>query len=214
MLKVNSFSTKGAKLTDVSLPKEWEAKDNIALLAQAIRVYTDRSHPGLAKVQTRDTVKRTKKKLYSQKGTGGARHGSRKAPIFVGGGVAHGPTGVKRELTLPVAMKRRATAVAMTQAVKEKRVIAADLGFAKTLETQNFMKKVLQNQNKRTTFVVGHKSEVTRFLRNIRNSKVVRMTDLNAFEIFFGGNIILDKNLFKEEKKETKAVKVKREIKI
>jgi large subunit ribosomal protein L4 len=206
MLKVNSYSIKGTKLADVTLPKEWEAKDNSALIAQAVRVYINRMHPSLAKAQTRDTVKRTKKKLYSQKGTGGARHGSRKAPIFVGGGVAHGPTGVKRELSLPLSMRRRATAIAMTAAVSEKRVIAASFEFKKTSETQNFVKKVIETKNPRITFVVKDNNwDEIKTLRNMKNSRTIKFSDLNAYEIFFGGNIILDSSIFgKTEKKETK----------
>src|SRR5258706_10458898 len=152
MLKVNSYSSKGTKLTTtVTLPKEWEAKMNRALLAQAIRVYIDRLHIGEAYTKGRGEINRTTKKWYKQKGTGGARHGARSAPIFVGGGVAHGPKGISRTLTLPTAMKRKATAIAMTQAVKDARVIAGELNFAKTNETQKLIDKVLEKKYKKET---------------------------------------------------------------
>jgi large subunit ribosomal protein L4 len=201
MLKVNSYSAKGIKLADIALPKEWESEMNSSLLAQAVRVYTDRAHAGLRKAQTRAEVKRTTKKIYSQKGTGGARHGSRRAPIFVGGGVAHGPRPVSRELNLPLKMRRKATAVAMTEAVKDDRIVAASLDFGKTGEAQKFIDKVLKGKKGKVTFVIDRKSEVVRFLRNIKNVGVINMKDLNAYEIFFGGNIVLDKKIFMKEKK-------------
>src|SRR5258708_19285930 len=91
MLKVDRYSTKGIKGTAVTLPKEWEVKLVPKLLAQAIRVYDDRSHVGFAKTQGRGEVNRTTKKLYKQKGRGGARHGARSPPIFFRGGFTHHP---------------------------------------------------------------------------------------------------------------------------
>ena len=67
MLKVNSYSVKGTKLAQVTLPKTLEEKENLVLLAQAVRVYEDRTHPGLAKAKTRAEVLRTKKSFTSKK---------------------------------------------------------------------------------------------------------------------------------------------------
>lgn len=64
-------------------------------LAQALRVYLSNERQATSKTKSRGEVARTKKKLYKQKGTGGARHGARSAPLFVGGGVAHGPKGIE-----------------------------------------------------------------------------------------------------------------------
>jgi large subunit ribosomal protein L4 len=200
MLKIDAYSAKGTKLTTgVTLPKEWEEKMNSALLSQAIRVYTDRAHFGLHRAQTRSDVNRTTKKVYKQKGTGGARHGARSAPIFVGGGVAHGPTGLARVLTLPIVIKRKATGIAMTQAVKDKRVIAGDLDFKKTNDTNKFVEKVIGKKQPRVLFVTKKENlKVVKFIRNIKNVKAINFMDLNAYEIFYGGNIVLDKEIFKK----------------
>jgi len=80
-----------------SLPKGFDLKKAEKLLVQIVRVFEDRTHFGLNKVKTRSEVNKTRKKLYKQKGTGGARHGAKSAHIFVGGGVAHGPKGEKRD---------------------------------------------------------------------------------------------------------------------
>jgi len=214
MLKVDSYSAKGVKLTPITLPKEWEEKNNPALLSQAIRVYEDRSHFGLHRAQTRSDVNRTTKKIYKQKGTGGARHGARSAPIFVGGGVAHGPTGLARVLTLPTKMKRKATGIAMTMAVKEGKVIAADLAFKKTNETQKFISKACpqkDGKSSKVTFVVTKENLGTaKFIRNIKNVEVINFMDLNAYIIFYGGNIVLDKDIFAE----VKTVKAEKPVKV
>ena len=63
MLKIDTYSPKGTKLTPLTLPKEYEAKENLTLLAQAIRVYEDRGHFGLAKAKTRAEVERDRKSV-------------------------------------------------------------------------------------------------------------------------------------------------------
>ena len=68
----------------MNLPKEFDQKLNMPLLAQAVHVYEERSHVGLRNTKTRSEVNRTTKKIYKQKGTGGARHGSRRANLYVG----------------------------------------------------------------------------------------------------------------------------------
>ncbi len=195
MLKIDSYSAKGTKLSTVSLPKEFEAKPNLAILAQAIRVYGDRKHPGLAKTKTRSEVNRTKKKFYKQKGTGGARHGARSAHIFVGGGVVHGPRGIKRVITMPTKMRRRALAVSLQLAIKQERVVAFDFSNVKNA------KDVQKLLSKKTTFVLSEKNiGVKRFLKNIKDSRVVNFKDLNAHDVFFGGKVIFDTNSFAKEK--------------
>ncbi len=209
MLKVNSYSAKGVKLLAITLPKEWDlavtTKNHTALLSQAVRVYIDRNHIGLRSTKTRSEVNRTTKKLYKQKGTGGARHGSKSAPIFVGGGVALGPRPLKRELTLPKAMRRKAVAIALSLAVKEGKVIAGDLNFSKTKDANKFIKKVIEKDIKRVTFIVTKENlKVIKFLRNIKNVTVKIFPSFNALDIFVGGLIVFDKTIFNKTKKETK----------
>ncbi len=74
------------------------------ILAQAIHIYREDSHRGVAKTKTRGEVDLTKHKVYKQKGTGNARHGAKSSPIYVGGGVAFGPTGYK---TSPMSLNQK-----------------------------------------------------------------------------------------------------------
>lgn len=94
------------------------AESNPQLLSQAVRVYLSNRRQGTSKVQTRSEVSLTKSKWYKQKGTGNARHGAKSAPLFVGGGVAHGPTGLQNwKKSLPPRMKVQALAQACTAQV-------------------------------------------------------------------------------------------------
>src|SRR3989344_3368471 len=113
-MKAKLYTLKGLTKTDVSLPKEYVKTNAVSLLAQAVRVFEDRTHFGLSRVKTRSEVNISKKKIYKQKGTGGARHGAKSAHIFVGGGVVHGPTGMKRDLVLPLNMKKKALRIALS----------------------------------------------------------------------------------------------------
>lgn len=206
-MKATIYSAKGVKSGELTLPKEFGEEVNMNLLAQAIRVYSDRSHTGLAKTQTRAEVNRTKKKLYKQKGTGGARHGSRRAPIFVGGGVAHGPRPVKRELVLPLKMKKKALGISLSLRGKaEQIVIVSGLDkVKKTKEAQTLIDKLSKEIKgvKKFTFVLSESTlEVNRALRNIKNVSIVQYKNLNAHQVFFGGGLVIDKTVFEKAPKE------------
>lgn len=206
MLKVNTYSLKGTKLTPTTLPKELESELNLNLLAQAIRVYEDRSHKALAQAKTRAEVNRTKKKWYKQKGTGGARHGAKSAPIFVGGGVAHGPRAVKRELTLPKNMARKALSISITEKVKKSQAVAVD-GLAKAAKTGELKKLMDKIGGKRFTFILADANFGSgRFIKNLQNCKAVLYKDLNAYKVFFGGTLIFDKEIFASKVKSVRKV--------
>src|SRR5690242_1823092 len=88
---------------------------NKALIAQAVRVYMSNQRQGTSKAKTRSEINRTSAKWYKQKGTGRARHGARNAPLFVGGGVAHGPNGEQNwTRTLSKRMKMQALVTALS----------------------------------------------------------------------------------------------------
>lgn len=208
MSKVNTYSIKGTHLAPTTLPKDFDAKENLNLLAQAIRVYQEEAHIGLAKAKTRAEVNRTKKKWYKQKGTGGARHGARSAPIFVGGGVAHGPRPVKRHLTLPKRMARKALQVALGLKVKKAEVVVVD-GLAKITKTREACTLIDKIKAGRCTFVLSDKNLAkAQFLKNIKNVDYTSYKSLNAYRVFFAGTIILDKEIFGQ-----KNPKPKKEVK-
>jgi large subunit ribosomal protein L4 len=204
MIKIPTFTVKGTKVKETTLPKEFETKPNLNLLAQAVYVYEERSHTGLRKTKTRAEVERTSKKLYKQKGTGGARHGSRRAPIFVGGGVALGPRPVRRILKLSGKIKAKAKAIAYSLKADQKEiVVVAGLSkIEKTGEAAELIKALTKSTGaKRFTFVISEKSRQTlRFLRNLPNVRTIAYKDANAFDIYGGGMIVLDADIFEKSK--------------
>src|SRR3990167_11555632 len=118
-MKVNLYSAKSKTVKSLALPKEFGGDVNKALLAQAIHIYRDRTHAGNSKVKTRGEINLTTAKWYKQKGTGRARHGSQSAPIFVGGGVAHGPRTRDFSLSMPQKMRKAALISALSLKASE-----------------------------------------------------------------------------------------------
>jgi len=205
MLKVNQFTAKGVKTSDFSLPKEMEVKENLNLLAQAVRVSESKTHPGLSKVKTRSDINRTTKKWFRQKGTGRARHGARSAPIFVGGGVAHGPTGVKRSLNLSKNMGKKSLFTAISLKAKKKRVliVSSISTLKKTKEVQILINKIIKNgskKNKITFIFSGKNNKIQKLFKNIKNVKTELFRNINARKVFLPEYIVFDKDIFEKDK--------------
>lgn len=202
MLKAKTYSLKGTKLEETSLPKEFGEKENLPLLAQAVRVYEERSHIGFAKTKTRAEVNRTTKKIYKQKGTGGARHGARSAPIYVGGGTAHGPKPIRRVLSLPKKMTKLALSQALSSKLSRKEILVVSgiEKLAKTKDAGEFIRKVTKAEaikSKKFTFILSEKNiSVKRYLKNLEGIKIDIYRDLNVFNVLFGGTLIFDSQIF------------------
>lgn len=106
-LKTDVYSLQGEIVGKTSLPGEiFAAKVSPQLLSQAVRVYQANERAGTHSTKTRSEVTGSTRKIYKQKGTGRARHGSITAPVFIGGGIAHGPHPIDYSLTLPQKMKK------------------------------------------------------------------------------------------------------------
>lgn len=222
-MKLQTFTIKGTKTEDSNLPKEFGVKVNLPLLAQAIYVYEERAHVGLRKTKTRSEVERTSKKVYKQKGTGGARHGSRRAPIFVGGGVALGPRPVRRILKLSDDLKNKSKFMSFALKAEEKQMVFVS-GISKIKKTKEAKElvKALEKETpaKRFTFVLSEGAQdAVKALRNLKNANYIFYKNANALDIYRGGMVVMDEEIFTESKtsktaKTVKAVKViKKEVK-
>ncbi len=216
MLKVQKFTSKGTKTGEEALPKEFDQKVNMALLAQAVHVFEERAHVGLRKTKTRAEINRTSKKVYKQKGTGGARHGSRRANLFVGGGVALGPRPERRILTLPGKMKARARLLAYSLKAKDGQLILVT-GLSKIEKTKSVVElaKALTKATgaKRFTFVLSEAGKAAfKYFRNLKLADALYWKDANAYDIFNGGMIVLDPEVVAKKVEPVKK-EVKKEIK-
>jgi large subunit ribosomal protein L4 len=179
---------------------------NKSLLAQAIRVYLANQRQGTASTKTRGEVQGSSRKIYRQKGTGRARHGSIRAPIFVKGGVVFGPRPHDYSLDLPKKMKRKALFSALSAKVAGKEVTIVDGFETLTPKTKNFVtvlqKLGLEGKKKSILLVTDAKAEkVRRAGRNVQGVNFAGAVRLNAYEVLKSKNLIIMKEALAEMEK-------------
>lgn len=195
--------------SEVTLPTSWTGRKSLASMAQAIRVFESNRHIGLPKTKTRGDVALTTKKMFAQKHTGNARHGAASAPIFVGGGVTHGPKGERRILYISKQINKVALNTAISLKVAAKKVGAIELSsLSKTKEAAS----VISQTGATKVLVAISKDNWNKSLvfRNIKNIVVTPVDSLNAYEVTKAQYVLFDGSLFSTKKESTKKeVKVK-----
>ena len=197
MPKTDLLDINGKKVGTINLPPEiFAAEVNPLLMAQAVRVYLANQRKAHPKTKTRAEVNRTKAKWYRQKGTGRARHGSRAAPIFVGGGVAHGPTGEQNyQLKMPKKMKKAALFSALTSKFKEKEILIVkglEKIEPKTKKMAEALEKLKVKSQKLKVMLVLSKplENLIRSGRNLENLEITQATDLNTYQVLASDKLI------------------------
>ncbi len=201
-INADVFNTAGRAVSKVSLPKEiFGTKVNNKLMAQAVRVYLANQRMGTAASKTRGEVTGSTRKIWRQKGTGRARHGSRKAPIFVGGGVVFGPRVRDYSLKMPQKMRRAALFSALTlknQSGEIKIISGLEKIMPKTKNMAIILKKLGNEKKKNILLVTPNASKngfenVYRAGRNIGGLKIVKADLVNTYEVLNNKGIILMK---------------------
>jgi large subunit ribosomal protein L4 len=166
---------------------------NHELLKQAYVAYLANGRINLAVTKTRGLVSGGGKKPWKQKGTGRARFGSSRVPIWRGGGITFGPTGLENySHKLPTATKRVALRQALSVANEaNKFVVIEDLSLkGKTADAVKLLDKLGAKKN--TLIVVESKTqEVTRSVSNLQNVTVVTANYLNVYDILNADHIVL-----------------------
>jgi large subunit ribosomal protein L4 len=194
-LNVPVLSLTGAPAGTLSLPKEiFGEKVNKALLAQAVRVYSTNQTAHFGSNKTRGEVIATTKKIYRQKGTGGARHGAKSAPIYVGGGVTFASKYRKTILDLPKKMKKAALIAALASKVESGEIVGLE-GLEKASGKTKQMANLLKGLEKRSALIVNdQKSDsAARAVSNLAGVTFVTVDQLNAFEIIRHQSLLLTK---------------------
>lgn len=192
-LMVPVYAADGTKGGTMALPESiFGQKPNPTLLAQAVRVYLTNQRTAGAKTKGRGQVKATTKKIYRQKGTGGARHGAKSAPIYVGGGIAHGPTGIVPRLSISQRMRKAAFAQALSSKVKEGKFMVADIENTppKTKKVALFLDKL--GLEKATILYAGGKN-LYRAARNIPGVSLVPALQASTYHILFSDSVLSTK---------------------
>lgn len=195
-MAVPTFTKSGAKATTAAkLDKSVfgvEVK-NHELLKQAYVAYLANGRENLARTKTRGEVSGGGRKPWKQKGTGRARFGSSRVPIWRGGGITFGPTGNENySQKLPVATKRVALRQALSVAAQANKVVVVeDLAFTgKTKEAATFLEKIGAKRN--TLIVVEAKTpEIERSVSNLGSVKLVTANYLNVHDVLNADHLVI-----------------------
>ena len=184
-MKIEKLNLDGKKTSIEVLDKIFSGNINKTLVNNVLYKANANYKGRRAKTKQQNEIKGSTSKIYAQKGTGNARHASRKAPIFVGGGVAHGPKGQlsykKRKLTKNE--KRLSIASLITEKKKlNNLVIFSDFGdeIKKTKE----MNKIINKFEINNSLIILDKKSKDKIFKATRNIPSVKVTDVNHFSAF------------------------------
>ena len=184
-MKITTISTDGTKGSIEVLDKIISSKINKVLISNVL-YKTNANYKGRkAKTKQKNEIIGSTSKIYAQKGTGGARHASRKAPIFVGGGVAHGPKGESnyKKRKLNKNEKKLSIASLITEKNQLNNLIIFNDFKNKILKTKE-MNTLLKKFDATNSLVILDKSSKDNIYRSSKNIPNIKVTDVNHFSAF------------------------------
>lgn len=222
MLNEIIYNIQGEEMGKINLPVEiFNIEINNNLIYQAVNAQLNNKRNKLAHTKDRSEVRGGGKKPWQQKGTGRARHGSSRSPIWVGGGITFGPRKDKNfDKKINKKAKRKAVLMVLSSKAKDKEIIILDkleLKEGKTKLMAEILKNVLakrktnKKKQKSILFATLEKnSKIIKAGRNIPFLKTVKITDLNLLDLLSFKYLLLEKQGIKElEKKYLKSSQTK-----
>jgi len=184
-MKVDKLNIEGKKNTIDVTDKIFAGKINRQLVSNVLYKTNANFKGRKAKTKQQNEIKGSTSKIYAQKGTGNARHASRKAPIFVGGGVAHGPKGElkykKRKLNK--SEKKLSIVSMITEKYKKNNLIIFD-DFEKKILKTKIMNKILIKFDAINSIMIVDKKSMDNIFKSTKNIPNIKITDTNHFSCF------------------------------
>ena len=184
-MKINTIDFDGKKNSIEVLDTIISSKINKKLI-NLVLYKTNANYKGRkAKTKQKNEIIGSTAKIYAQKGTGGARHASRKAPIFVGGGVAHGPKGESNYKKRKLNKNEKKTSIASLITEKNKLnnlIIFSD--FKKEIKKTKEMNLILKKFDAANSLLIVDKLSRDKIYRSVKNIPNVKLTDVNHFSAF------------------------------
>ena len=184
-MKLEKLSIDGKKDTIEVLDKIFSAKVNNKLVSSVL-YKTNANYKGRhAKTKQQNEVRGPTSKIYAQKGTGGARHASRKAPIFVGGGIAHGPKGelAYKKRRLNKNEKKLSVASLITEKNNGKNLLILN-DFSSEIKKTKEMNAIIRKLEITNSLIILDKKSKEKIEKSARNIPSVKVTDINHFSAF------------------------------
>ena len=184
-MKIEKLNLDGKKSSIEVLDKIFSVNINKNLVENALYKINANYKGRHAKTKQQNEIKGSTSKIYAQKGTGNARHASRKAPIFVGGGVAHGPKGQlaykKRKLTKNE--KRLSISSLITEKNKLKNLLIFS-DFTNEIKKTKEMNKIINKFEITNSLIILDKKSKDKIYKSARNIPNIKVTDVNHFSAF------------------------------
>ena len=184
-MKIEKLNLDGKKSSIEVFDKIFSAKINHKLISNVL-YKTNANYKGRhAKTKQQNEVSGPTSKIYAQKGTGNARHASKKAPIFVGGGVAHGPKGQSSYKTrkLNKSEKKQSVASLISEKIKNNNLLIFS-DFINEIKKTKEMSIILKKFEILNSLIILDKSSKEKVEKSIRNIPNVKVTDVNHFSTF------------------------------
>lgn len=184
-MKIEKFTIEGKKETIEIEDKIFSSKINLKNSSNVLYKLNSNYKGRKAKTKQKNEIKGSTSKIYSQKGTGNARHASRKAPIFVGGGIAHGPKGQNnyKVKKMNKSEKKLSIKSLLSQKNKNKNLIIID-DFKKEIKKTKEMFGILKNFDALDCLIIIDNESKNLISKSTKNLPNVKLTDTNHFSSF------------------------------
>jgi large subunit ribosomal protein L4 len=204
-MKLDKISIDGKKDSIEVLDKIFSAKVNNKLVSSVLYKANANYKGRHAKTKQQNEVRGPTSKIYAQKGTGGARHASRKAPIFVGGGIAHGPKGelAYKKRKLNKNEKKLSVASLITEKNNNKNLLILNDFSSEIKKTKemNLIINKLEISNSLLILDKNSKEKIEKSARNIPNVKVTDVNHFSAYDIVKFKKVVFTESSVKELEK-------------
>ncbi len=204
MAKVKVYNLQGKETEEIKLDSDiFDVKINPDLVYQVVEIQKANTRQNLAHAKTRAEVRGGGRKPWRQKGTGRARHGSTRSPIWVGGGVTFGPSNERNfAKKINKKMKRKALFMTLTDKLQENQLVVADkleLAEIKTKALASILSKLPTKEAKSVLLVLDQKNEaISKSARNLPKINVILANSLNIMDILKHDYLLIDKTGIKK----------------
>ena len=193
-MKLRVINIEGTKINDIEISdKIFSLTPDKYVIQLLIDWQLNRFKPRTAKTKQRGEIKGSTAKIYAQKGTGGARHSSRKAPIFVGGGVAHGPKGAVYKIKkINKKVRKFGLFYLLSQKNKVNSLFVVE-DFKYEIKKTKLFNKFLEKNKLSNSLIISDKnskSKIIKSARNIPNLKIIDQEGTNAYDLLKYKNVI------------------------
>lgn len=189
VINIEGKNTENIELSD----KIFSLEPNKKVIQQIVDWQLGRFKARTAKTKQRNEIKGSTSKIYAQKGTGGARHSSRKAPIFVGGGIAHGPKGaVYKVRKLNKKLKKIGLLHMLSQKIKVNSLFVIE-DFKKEITKTKIFNQFLKKNKLDNSLIIPDKDskiKISKSTRNIPNIKIIENEGTNLFDLLKYKNVV------------------------